>query len=215
MRSHLDDIPVASTQDLYGVIFVAACDFSKATRDVFRVWCRSRGISEAHIWGKAELEDQLYQPKNDGLLFAYFGFSLRIRRRSNKTELRARLSMKRKAERVLQHYQAVLLRDPTDERYPYVPEGQSAGRWRVAQFTEHHPLGIVFIVRRYFAYLADDEIHWDYIEKSESSGVNPHEDYWNDEAENTKNIGEENKIYRFWSELPDKNKANCYIYELV
>jgi hypothetical protein len=75
IKKHLDDIPDTSTDGLYGVIFVAACDFSKKTRDVFRDWCRSKGISEAHIWGKAELEDQLYQPKNDGLLFAYFGLA--------------------------------------------------------------------------------------------------------------------------------------------
>src|SRR5882757_8505282 len=50
--------------------------------------------------GKGELEDQLYQPKNDNLLFAYFGISLTIRRRSMRTALRSRLAMKKRAEKV-------------------------------------------------------------------------------------------------------------------
>jgi hypothetical protein len=126
IQKHLDAIPPEATDGIYGVIFVASCDSSKKTRDTFRAWCRVKGIGEAHLWGKAELEDQLYQPKNDGLLFAYFGFSLRIRRRSVKTELRARLAMKRKAEQILEHFQTVLLRDPSDDRYPWV--GTETGR---------------------------------------------------------------------------------------
>lgn len=124
IRKHLDAIPSASLEGLYGVVFVAACDFSKKTRDAFREWCRAAGVGEAHLWGKAELEDQLFQPKNNGLLFAYFGISLRIRRRSIRTQLRARLATKRKCERTLaQTHVPVLLRDPTDGRYPYVPTG--------------------------------------------------------------------------------------------
>jgi Restriction endonuclease len=36
ITKHLSEIPDASTDGLYGVIFVAACDFSKRTRDTFR-----------------------------------------------------------------------------------------------------------------------------------------------------------------------------------
>lgn len=215
LQSHLDDIPAASTADLYGMIFVACCNFSKKTRDVFRRWCSDRGISEAHIWGKAELEDQLYQAKNDGLLFAYFGFSLRIRRRSVKTELRARLAMKRKAERVLQHYQTILLRDPTDDRYPYTFEGQPPGRWRVAQFKEHHPKGLVILKRRAFAYMADDQIHWDCIDQTESEAVGSHDNPWHQQVEDTTDPDLEHRIYNFWSDLPDRNQANYYVCELI
>uniref|UniRef100_UPI001AEEC25F hypothetical protein n=1 Tax=Mesorhizobium mediterraneum TaxID=43617 RepID=UPI001AEEC25F len=91
MGKYFDGIPAEERHDLYGVIFAAAADFSKKTRDVLRERCRSVGIAECHIWGKAEIEDMLYQPKNDGLLFAYFGISLAIRRRSVRTELRSRL----------------------------------------------------------------------------------------------------------------------------
>jgi hypothetical protein len=32
------------------------------------------GVNEAHLWGKAELEDMLFQPKNGHLLFACLAF---------------------------------------------------------------------------------------------------------------------------------------------
>jgi hypothetical protein len=119
LRKHLSGINTEHSEPLYGIIFAAACDFSKHSRDVFREWCRDHDISEAHIWGKAEVEDQLFQPKNDHLLFAYFGISLQIRHRSIRTALRARLAMKHKCECVLAKLPSyVLLRDPTDDRYP-------------------------------------------------------------------------------------------------
>jgi hypothetical protein len=73
--------------DLYGVIFAACCDFSKRARDSFLTKMRTKGVQEVYIWGKAELEDMLFQPKNDHLLFAYFGISLAIRQRSLRTEM--------------------------------------------------------------------------------------------------------------------------------
>jgi hypothetical protein len=46
----------AARSAAHGIIFAAACDFSKASRDAFYAWCRDQGISEAVIWGKGELE---------------------------------------------------------------------------------------------------------------------------------------------------------------
>ena len=65
----------------YGYIVVAACNFSKKARDAFREEVLKYGVGEFDLWGKAEVEDQLYLPKNDHLLFAYFGISLQLRRR--------------------------------------------------------------------------------------------------------------------------------------
>jgi hypothetical protein len=101
MRQHLGEIADDEARRLYGIVFAAACDFSKATRDVLHIWCREHGISEVHVWGKGEIEDQLFQPKNDHLLFAYFGISLQIRRRSARTSLRSMMAMKRKVMRHL------------------------------------------------------------------------------------------------------------------
>jgi hypothetical protein len=57
MKRHLSEIPEAEARGLYGVIFAAACDFSKRTRDVALLWGRDHGIAEIHLWGKAEVED--------------------------------------------------------------------------------------------------------------------------------------------------------------
>ena len=89
MRQYLGEIADHEAHGLYGIIFAAACDFSMTTCEVLRNWCRDHGISEVHVWGKGEIEDQLFQPKNDHLLFAYFGISLQIRRRSARTSLRS------------------------------------------------------------------------------------------------------------------------------
>ena len=78
--SYLDAIPESSILNLHGLIFAAACNFSKKSIDSFRAWCLAKGVQEAYLWGHATIEDFLYQPKNDHLLFAYFGISLQIRR---------------------------------------------------------------------------------------------------------------------------------------
>src|SRR5690349_20988888 len=36
---HLEKIAEAELTNLYGIVFVAACDFSKKSRDTFRTWC--------------------------------------------------------------------------------------------------------------------------------------------------------------------------------
>lgn len=66
---------VVQEEGVYGIIFAAACDFSKTTRDAFYTKARELGLSEAHVWGKAEIEDMLFQSRNDHLLFAYTGIS--------------------------------------------------------------------------------------------------------------------------------------------
>lgn len=68
--AYMDDIPESERKTLHGIIFVAAGDFSKRTRAGLRAKSRDFGIAECHMWGKAELEDTLFQPKNDHLLFA-------------------------------------------------------------------------------------------------------------------------------------------------
>jgi hypothetical protein len=73
LESYLDALGANISKPLYGSIFAAACDFSKSARDLFRDRTRALGVAEALLWGKAEVEDMLVQPKNDHLLFAYFG----------------------------------------------------------------------------------------------------------------------------------------------
>lgn len=76
-------------ETIYGMIFAAPCHFSKKARDRFISTIREHGVQEFQLWGRAELEDLLLQPKNDHLLFAYFQTSLRVQRRSAKSLIRS------------------------------------------------------------------------------------------------------------------------------
>jgi hypothetical protein len=148
---------------------VAACDFSKTARDAFYEETLKLGVHEAHIWGAAEVEDRLFTPQYDHLLFAYFGFSLQARRRSTATAVRSRLAIKRQLNSVVgpvrdELHQAVLIRDPTDVDYPYVgnvPEFEDRPRWLYAMARSHEPPDhLAFEVARFFAYASDDAT-WD------------------------------------------------------
>jgi hypothetical protein len=63
LAAYLDDIPASDLQTPYGIVFAASCEFSKAAKDIFRSRTRDLGLAEAHLLGKGELEDMLYQPK--------------------------------------------------------------------------------------------------------------------------------------------------------
>lgn len=209
LEGYLDAIPKAERKRLYGVIVAAACDFSKASRDKFIAKCAAFGISECHLWGKAELEDMLFQPKNDHLLFAYFGFSLAIRRRSLRAEVRSRLAMKRKAHRHLKEHsgQNVLLRDPRANKYPYsgsVPDFDSRPPWKVFEFEEFTHDGPKFKLRRSPAYISDDGKSWD-CAPGYNQVLMPNSDPWGPNHQEEQAIRE--KVMERWEKLPDKNKA--------
>lgn len=90
-----DKLLKSHDRSCHGIIVSAPCDFSKQSRDVFRTILAKAGIEEFFLWGKAELEDLLFLPSNDHLLWAYFGISLRIRRKSLQSKVRSRLATKR------------------------------------------------------------------------------------------------------------------------
>jgi hypothetical protein len=151
LMRYLEGIGSAQHESLNGLIFVACADFSKRSRDEFRQWCAAAGIQEFHLWGKAELEDQLFQPHNDSLLFAYFGLSLTIRRRSEQARLRAQTTIKRKLERALDGKQDVLIRDAADDQYPYTGDKDDGFRWWVCPRPRITFRGLECLTRRYFA----------------------------------------------------------------
>jgi hypothetical protein len=70
----------------FGFILAAPCDLSKHTRDTLAAELRAAGVSQVLAWGRGDLEDKLFLPENDHLLFAYFGTSLQVRRRDQATE---------------------------------------------------------------------------------------------------------------------------------
>jgi hypothetical protein len=215
MRQYLGEIAGDDARDLYGIVFAAACDFSIATRDVLHKWCRERGISEVHVWGKGEIEDQLFQPKNDHLLFAYFGISLQIRRRSARTSLRYMLTMKRKAIRHLgdSGSKTVLLRDPEDEHYPYLGEdGRENYRWCVSMFDGHDTGHIEITWRRFFAFLDTDGIHWDCANIQNNSRLVDFEDRWLSHNERDERRRLDHEIHEYWyNELPEDQRATFVV----
>ncbi len=210
---YADDI---KGSEIYGVTFVAACEFSKKARDDFRAKLQSKGIQEVHLWGKAELEDMLFQPKNDHLLFAYFGISLVVRRRSAQTRIRHRLSIKKKAATVLgdfnnDHYRQIILRAMDDENYPRDWEKpESERRWRYAYFKRHISNGIVCTVREHFAYLHEDRRQWDYFSDFNDVAYSC-EPIW----ERKERAEERDRVFNFWSSIPQESRAWLRIQWLI
>ena len=216
LRRYLDDSPEEERRRLYGVLLAAPCDFSKKSRDEFRVWCRDHGIAEWHLWGRAEIEDRLFRPANDHLLFAYFGISLQIRRRSMKTEVRARLATKRAALKHLDNYQQVMLRDPSDDRYPNLDEGtlrdrSKRGRWRVVQVEQVRHDGVHFVARESTAYLAEDGRAWDYPELSSPDRPGWQNDPTITSADRDEGVREEQDARRRWSALPAERRGHLRV----
>lgn len=210
IETYLNGLPSVSQADLYGIIFVAACDFSIASRDLFYRHARELGFQEVKLWGKAEVEDLLFQPKNDHLLFAYFGVSLQVRKRSVQTAIRARLMMKRKARKHLQPHSTVVIVDATDDRYPYLDEdralGRAArGRWIVCQIHDVHARGIRIQSRRHFAFIDDNQTNWDFAERM--NDAIQHEDAWNEKPENPDDWKLRSDAMARWEGLESKNKG--------
>lgn len=211
LLAHLNAIPPESFDDVYGMILAAACDFSKAARDTCRNWCRQRGIQEVHIWGKAEIEDQLYQPKNDNLLFAYFGISLQMRRQAQGVKLRRRMTLKRKIKRHLSEPgwpgQTILMRDPTDDRYP-----DTDGKTLIEGgflWTPYYCLGVGVhglrvLVRCLHGYVNHETGEWDFASALNRAIPNELNHLWR-VADDAK--GDNFALIDRWSQLPRGNQS--------
>jgi hypothetical protein len=205
---YLEKIRLADREVLHGLIFAAACDFSKASRDIFSRTCREKGLEEWYLWGKAELEDQLLRPANDHLLFAYFGVSLNVRRRSKVTSLRAKLAAKRKAERCLDGriHRPALIRALDDGAYPCsqeVPNFSVHPPWRVFNYLGPSHAGLLFEVSRHFAFLDDNSESWD-AAMAHNDSLHHGDDPWDEESGAWE---KRNVVWEAWSALPEPNRA--------
>lgn len=217
LLDYLDEISLGPGESLHGLVFTAACDFSKKARDGFATKCKELGLSEWHLWGKAELEDRLMRPENDHLLFAYFGISLTIRKRSQRTELRSRLAMKRKAHRMLdsRYGTHVLLRCPDASSYPYFDDLETHKRrpqWLVREYRGMNHEGLQFLVQRCFAYLADDGKSWDAAMLVNDAQGHAHSDPWLGSERLPEARGD---IWKRWDEFPEKNRAWLEVIGLI
>lgn len=211
----------AVAQPPYGFLLAAACDFSKRSRDALRKELAEAGVAEVHLWGKAELEDLLFLPANDHLLFAYFGISLRTRRRSKAAELRARLATKRQLFRALGDLNGigndpVLVRDPFEPAYPVadtVPDFETNPAWQVVLWPGHHfgrPDHVCLLIDRRHAWLSDDRRSWDTA--GTCSHVLPGPGHEGDQADREAC----DRLWRyFYNGVPERNRAWFDTYALV
>lgn len=207
----------------HGFVLAVACDISKKTRDSFREEMVARGIEEFAIWAKGELEDMLFQPRNDRLLFAYFGLSLQPRRRSLTTTLRSQIAKKKQLTTLLgeetKHGKLILLRDPTDERYPHEPEdGDSPARWFACHaITTKKPAHLVVLRHEHLAATTPDGEHWDAILPHDNEEVTIEGEL---RAENARAVKDRDYLkstpHSFWSEyIADQDRAYLKVYRFV
>lgn len=218
MKRYCSDI--TSNKGLHGVIFVASADLSKKTRDTFFEEMRSAGVNEFHILSRAELEDLLFQPKYDHLLFAYFGISLSHKSRSKKTEVRSKLSIKRQLVKVVGEvdkdaFQEVLLRDVFDEKYPYSSDVNNFGSnpsWQVVRCLGHYHSGIIIEEKKFFAF-CNEKGEWDYAE-----GLNDIQEFlphnpWNKKSKQEKARRE--RVWGYWYQIPEKNRFRLIVQRFI
>ncbi len=210
LEKYLEGIAVSEREKLYGLIFVACCDFSKKSRDVLADWCRSNGLSEFQIWSVSDIETMLMQPKNDHILFAFFGISLQIRKRAAATAVRSLVATKNKLHRLLERrsHSHFLIRDLEDDKFPYIEAGTKP-RWLVRQQTAFDFRGVGFILKEYFAY-ADADERWD-IANAYNLAISEHANPWASDEEGFPDQALRGEIRKFFSEAPDENRAKFTI----
>lgn len=217
LAGYLDEISQEDRSTLYGIIIAAPCDFSKKARDQARIWASDNRISELHVWGKAELEDHLFQPKNDNLLFAYFGLSLAIRKRSMQANLRSRTTIKRKTLKAIDGKEVVLVRDVEDEDYPYVRQDSSGNtlpfRWWVYQKPRMTFRGLELEGRRHFAYIDIESGKWDYANANNDLVPQAYSDPWR--GQQYSDDPERQELLDFWNNLPKESKAWTEVYGVI
>ncbi len=210
-------IDVDSKNSPYGYILAASANFSKDSYDVFREELRKKGVTEFYLWGKAELEDMLHLPKNDRILFAFFGISLVSKRRSRATEIRQVVINKNKLYKIFgegtDFYKSVLLRDSKDSKYPYkadYKDFEKHPRWREYKAIDYHPSGLIVALRKNFAYVDIKKKEYDYIEV-----VNLiYKESDSQEVRNKQQI-DRGKIENFWEYLPRHNQATYFRNGLI
>lgn len=193
----------------YGYILAASANFSKKSYDLFRTELQQKGVMEFYLWGKAELEDMLHLPKNDRILFTFFGISLVSKRRSAVAEVRSIVATKNKLMRVLGDdqtlHQSVLVRDLKDPHYPFedeCPDFLASPRWKEYIVVGHHPLGLRVRIGEYFASFDRDKQTWDSTRAVDLLNRQVVDDESRKAASDTRSLVEET-----WKFYPRANQA--------
>lgn len=208
LLAHLTAIPPESVEGLYGLVLATACDMSKAARDVCLSWAREQGIQEVHIWGRSEIEDQLFQPKNDNLLFAYFGISLQIRRQNVATRLRRITTLKRKLRKLAGENSwlgtPLIIRDPSDERYPQIDQrawNRGEYLWEPRYSQGLGVTGLRILLRNFYAYYDPESGEWDFATGFDYTYPFEAEELWPTPSRRDHKAAE---IVDAWSQMPTR-----------
>lgn len=181
LRTIVEEAVATDRPPPYGLVIAAACDVSADALAAFREEALKRGVVETKMWSNAHLEDALFRPENDHLLFAYFDISLTTKRRAQLAELRAMLALKRKIRSIVSDKdddsnrelrQAIVVRDMeapygTEEWFKQTKEHVQdyAPFWHAATLAEIHPSGAVIERFRYEGIVRQDGA-WDIREDS-------------------------------------------------
>jgi hypothetical protein len=205
----IDDGVKADNQP-YGYVLAAPANFSKKSFDVFRDELRKRGVMEFYLWGRAALEDMMHLPKNDRVLFTFFGISLVSRRRSRATDIRAIVARKNKLMKILgEHpsHKPILVRDLNDTEYPYssyYKDFDTRPRWRAYHAIALDPRGLGLSVNDYFAYRDASRSEWDMTQALNLARYHEEQDFEQRRAE-----GElRERIESFWHFIPHASRAH-------
>jgi len=211
----LDDVDPKNPP--YGYILASSANFSKKSYDLFRDTLKGKGVMEFYIWGKGEMEDMLQLPKNDRILFTFFGVSLVSKRKSRSTEIRQVIANKNKLYRTLgedgELNQSVLFRDSKDLHYPY--QGEYADfkdhpRWLEHKAIGYHSQGLIVNMSKSYAYIDYKKKEYDYVEEVDL--IYRKSDPEEEREERQKH---RDKAERCWENLPLRNQATFFRNGLV
>lgn len=205
----------------YGYILAAPATFSKKAYDAFRTALVERGVQEFHLFGRAELEDMLYMPKNDRILFAFFGVSFASRKRTRVSEIRSTVNNKNKLFSILDAEpnnpdlsRNVLVRDVKDTHYPDKEEYSDFDEkphWKEYIATRFYPEGVRFSIREHFAYIDLEKKEWD---------VSPafdlvYRQFSQDDDKHKERFELRQNAQSFWERLPKDNQAKFFVDGII
>lgn len=211
---------VKEKDSLYGYILAAPAVFSKKSYDIFREKLREKGVVEFYIWGRLELEDMLHMPKNDRILFSFFGFSLATQKRAKTSEIKFLLNNKNKLFRILKGQQrndfreSILIRDFNDTNYPYrdkYKDFHEKPKWKEYVAYSYHPLGLWIHISKWFAFIDKLRKEFDFTKSVDLLRRESETGYRRDpDKENLKELAE-----NFWTHLPLNNQAHIEVDGLI
>lgn len=217
IKKSLEDIDPKNPP--YGYILAAATNFSKKSYDTFRDRLTQLGVMEFYLWGNATLETELHQPKNDRILFTFFGISHVRRRLSRATEIRSEVTNKNRVMRVLgdnASHSWILARDSKDRHYPYeekYADFEERPRWKEYEVVELHPRGVIVKVKQCYAWFEEEEKSFD-IAEPPMVFRNPYNQTHGTERD--REMREAIDLVRdFWERLPKKNQAMFHINGII